>query len=332
MKCHLPRGLDSVLLFYARASSLVHLPSLRSSTRMTAGSEEVAVFWNASIPLQGGQHRLCWCPKPSGCTAEADFLMDIGRIELVGVSPLPQHRTCVSGQTCEFDGITGHYLSDQDVYLVADTCGTTLGLPRFLGRSSFSTSVTASGARVSFGSVPVSAAGGHFMLCWCSGILTGCSPGDFQVAGTLSLLGPAPLRQDKTCISGHTCSFEMTSHLPHAGNSFLVVDTCGTNSLPHGVPSTPFQTTMYLSSFSVGFVDADGDGITACGGDECFNDPFKIYGGICGCGVADIDTDGDGLVDCLDWCPLDPNKTLPGYCGCGDTEDDTDGGRCARLC
>ena len=340
MQCYLPRGVDSVLLSCAHASALcfIQLPSLRSSIRVTAGSEEVAVFWNASILRQGGQHRLCWCPRPSGCTAEADFLTDVGRFEFVGVSPLLQHRTCVSGQTCEFDGITGHHISNQDVYLVADTCGTTLGLPRFLGRSSFSTSVTASGARVSFGSVPVTAAGGHFMLCWCSGTLAnGCrSPADFQVAaGTLSLLGPAPLRQDKTCISGHTCSFEMTSHLPHAGNSFLVVDTCGTNSLPHGVPSTPFQTTMYLSSFSVGFVDADGDGITACGGDECFNDPFKIYGGICGCGVADVDTDGDGLVDCLDWCPLDPNKTVPGYCGCGDTEDDTDGDGvldCADKC
>ena len=265
-------------------------------------------------------------------------MTDVGRIDLVGVSPLPQHRTCVSGQTCEFDGMTGHYLSNADVYLVADTCSTTLGLPRFLGSSSFSTSVTDSGARVSFGSVPVTAAGGHFMLCWCSGSLAnGCSsPAHFQViAGTLSLLGPAPLWQDKTCISGHTCSFEMTNHLPHAGNSFLVIDTCGTNSLPPRLPSGPFQTTMYLSSFSVGFIDADGDGITACGGDECFNDPNKIYGGICGCGVPDVDTDGDGLVDCLDWCPLDPNKTLPGYCGCGDTEDDTDGDGvldCADKC
>ena len=314
-----------------------HSGGLRSSTRITAGSEEVALFWNASVLVQGGQYRLCWCSEPSGCTTEADFVTDVGRLDLVGVSPR-QHRTCTSGQTCEFDGITGQYLSNQDVYLVADTCATTLGLRRFLGSSSFSTSVTESGARVSFGSVPVTAAGGHFMLCWCSGTLgNGCSsPAHFQViAGTLSLLGPAPLQQDKTCISGHTCSFEMTSHLPHGGNSFLIADTCGTNSLPPRLPMAPFRSTMYLSSFSVGFIDADGDGVTACGGDECFNDPNKIYGGICGCDVPDVDTDGDGLVDCLDWCPLDPNKTLPGYCGCGDAEQDTDGDGvldCADKC
>jgi hypothetical protein len=34
--------------------------------------------------------------------------------------------------------------------------------------------------------------------------------------------------------------------------------------------------------------------------DSCLNDPNKIEPGICGCGVADIDTDGDGTFDCAD--------------------------------
>ena len=225
--------------------------------RVTQQSEEVALFWNTSILLRAGQYRICWCPDYSGCITEADFATDVGRLELVGISPYPQHRTCVTGQTCEFDGMTGLYLTEQDLYLVADTCGTTSGVPRFLGSSSFSTAVTNDGAQVSFGSVPVTAAGGHFMLCWCSGTLgnstlgNGCSTfADFQVtAGTLSLLGPAPLLQDKTCISGHTCSFEITSHLPHEGNSFLVLDTCGVHSLPPRLPvAPPYQTTMNLSS------------------------------------------------------------------------------------
>ena len=33
--------------------------------------------------------------------------------------------------------------------------------------------------------------------------------------------------------------------------------------------------------------------------------------------VTGIDTDSDGVVDCLDGCPADPNKTDPGRCGCG---------------
>ncbi|CAJ1427915.1 unnamed protein product [Effrenium voratum] len=69
----------------------------------------------------------------------------------------------------------------------------------------------------------------------------------------------------------------------------------------------------------------DGDGLTYCAGDICLHDPTKIYPGVCGCGVPDADTDGDGVLDCLDWCPNDANKTMPGHCGCGDVEDDTDG-------
>jgi hypothetical protein len=64
--------------------------------------------------------------------------------------------------------------------------------------------------------------------------------------------------------------------------------------------------------------------------------------GICGCGVADtdsdsdgipdcnddcdnsIDSDGDGTSDCDDLCPYDPNKTQPGVCGCSIADDDSD--------
>ena len=40
-------------------------------------------------------------------------------------------------------------------------------------------------------------------------------------------------------------------------------------------------------------------------------DPNKINPLVCGCGVADIDTDGDGTLDCNDMCETDPNKTAP---------------------
>lgn len=51
--------------------------------------------------------------------------------------------------------------------------------------------------------------------------------------------------------------------------------------------------------------------------DDCPDDPAKTEPGICGCGVADTDTDGDGSADCVDLCPDDPAKTEPLECGCG---------------
>jgi hypothetical protein len=51
-------------------------------------------------------------------------------------------------------------------------------------------------------------------------------------------------------------------------------------------------------------------------GDSCPADPAKSSPGVCGCGVPDKDTDGDGVKDCLDECPKDPLRVTPGTCGC----------------
>ncbi|MGA1824913.1 MAG: PKD domain-containing protein, partial [bacterium] len=55
------------------------------------------------------------------------------------------------------------------------------------------------------------------------------------------------------------------------------------------------------------------------------NDPNKIVIGECGCGVAETDTDNDGVPDCNDACDDDPNKIVAGICGCGVADSDTDG-------
>jgi hypothetical protein len=48
--------------------------------------------------------------------------------------------------------------------------------------------------------------------------------------------------------------------------------------------------------------DRDGDLVPNCD-DPCPDDGAKIDPGICGCGIADDDTDADGVADCLDLCP-----------------------------
>jgi serralysin len=67
------------------------------------------------------------------------------------------------------------------------------------------------------------------------------------------------------------------------------------------------QTQLYKLTLRVdpssGCPDTDGDGVDDCN-DGCPLDPLKITPGVCGCGVPDVDYDGDGLLDCVDNCPL----------------------------
>jgi hypothetical protein len=76
----------------------------------------------------------------------------------------------------------------------------------------------------------------------------------------------------------------------------------------------PAGLTAYCSTCALN-LDSDLDGVQDCI-DGCPNDPHKTSPGVCGCGVSDEDTDGDGFPDCIDGCPLDPNNTSLGQCGC----------------
>jgi hypothetical protein len=68
-------------------------------------------------------------------------------------------------------------------------------------------------------------------------------------------------------------------------------------------------------------VDSDGDGVDDCV-DECAFDPAKDKAGICKCGVPDTDTDGDGVPDCQDDCDEDPKNVNSGQCGCRSSRPD----------
>ncbi|MBU1170229.1 MAG: PKD domain-containing protein [Proteobacteria bacterium] len=51
--------------------------------------------------------------------------------------------------------------------------------------------------------------------------------------------------------------------------------------------------------------------------DLCPDDPLKVSPGICGCGNPDLDSDSDGLYDCVDDCPYDAgnDQDHDGICG-----------------
>ena len=111
---------------------------------------------------------------------------------------------------------------------------------------------------------------------------------------------------------------------------WYTVEATGTDSDGDGVPDCPAQPiseqqgTCSASSDKPGVPcssDADcADGCSSKGQclqieagssdvcDNCPYDPIKIEPGICGCGVADdIDSDGDGVPDCVDNCPTVAN-------------------------
>ncbi len=81
-------------------------------------------------------------------------------------------------------------------------------------------------------------------------------------------------------------------------------------------PTDPDKTEPGICGCGVSDIDSDGDGIADCN-DLCPGDSDKSAPGICGCGISDGDSDGDGVPNCLDLCPIDPLKTEPGICGCG---------------
>ena len=58
--------------------------------------------------------------------------------------------------------------------------------------------------------------------------------------------------------------------------------------------------------------------------DGCPEDTSKTEPGLCGCGVSDGDSDGDGTVDCLDPCPFDPLNDADGDGWCGDVDCEED--------
>lgn len=59
--------------------------------------------------------------------------------------------------------------------------------------------------------------------------------------------------------------------------------------------------------------------------DECTDDSSKTAPGSCGCGLPDVDSDGDSILDCSDNCAFDAAKTIAGACGCGIPDVDANG-------
>ena len=246
------------------APALTVLQNVQNGTTTQTASGSMATWSSAPITAEGGQYRLCWCSSFATCSP-SDFI-DMGELLLLGPSPLEQHRTCVSGLPCEFDGFLGKQLSAQNKILLADTCGVA-SMPSSQIASLETLGVS---AIVSWESLEI--AGGVYRLCWCSGDADGAdgtqachAAEDFQTdAGSLTLIGVAPLHQDRTCISGFPCEIDGITGIYTSGNDqFLVLQTCGASTTLHGFPGSA---TFDQAGSSGGLVSWGPLEITAAGG------------------------------------------------------------------
>ena len=294
------------------------------------------------LTTAGGEFRLCWCTSLATCDHPDDMRVDVGSFVVVGVSPLTQDRTCVSGQTCSFDGITGRYLTSSDQLLVLDTCGQAVP-------SEFLPSITLAVAtsdptatwpyqtlRATTTPEIVIGQGGQYRICWCGGGFKCTSTQDYRTdVGRFSIVGPYQL-QSRTCVSGQLCSLGgIQGNLLSSSDSLLVLDTCGIQASVPRLPASGRMEVSLTCQCAAATGDSDMDGVSDCL-DECPFDPNRTVVGVCGCGVDDVDSDLDGVPDCLDHCPQDSSKSKStGLCGCNvpETDSDLDGlPDCLDLC
>ena len=211
------------------------LPSDGSLT--VSVSDGKASFGSSPLSAQGGEYRLCWCA--GNCQVAA---IDIGRLSIFGPRPLHQDRTCVAGQECFADGFRGHGLSSSDRWAVLSTCGA--GLVDGLVNAGVLSSVTASGAAISFGALVTTAGGGSYRLCWCAagGV---CNTADHYLVdvGSFTLIGPATESPEsiRTCFSGQTCSMTTPFGTMLSGaDSYMILETCGISGVIQGLPDAGF--------------------------------------------------------------------------------------------
>ena len=226
------------------------LPSNSAIGVTSSGSTQTFLWAPTPVSGAGGEYRMCWCAAGFSCSYNEQFRVDLGRLLLEGPAPQHQDRTCISGRNCIADHIMGYGLStfelrsnetlldieaslDHGRALVLDTCGVDETVPRFPGNRMMR--LTDRSTAVTWGGTPVTAKGGTYMLCWCSHHYS-CERGsDFRSRiGQLIILGPTPLSQDRTCVSGRQCNLEalQPDFFPgwNVKSRVMILDECGSGT------------------------------------------------------------------------------------------------------
>ena len=242
-------AIDTWQLAHSAANSTPNVPSPSNYT-LQAGT--LAMFGWGSIPITtaGGRYRMCWCSRHAPCAEPADFRIDFGELLVIGAAATHSY-TCISGLSCQLDGVQGEHLGMNQHLAVLDTCG--------VGMESHIMTGTFDGSSFSWGSRPILLTGGTYRLCWCASrhledfdnssgsngsnaSLGSCADtSDFWLdAGGLMLLGPSPRSQHFTCVSGQTCQMATLHGLGLTKDGYVrAMDTCGV--LAAAVQRMPLQ-------------------------------------------------------------------------------------------
>lgn len=152
----------------------------------------------SSMIAAGAEYRLCWCAAgPFPCSVWEDFSVDLGALTLLGPSPLSQHRTCVSGRTCDLSRLRGTGVGAADAIFVLETCGAAAAVP---------------GVPIPIGpAAALSAQGGEYRLCWCSeGLARSLAPGELCDL-TVDAPRPESLRKRGAPIAGGALRYRRAS-------------------------------------------------------------------------------------------------------------------------
>ena len=256
----------------------------------------------SEITSPGGVYRLCWCRESNStwqsCLLGEHFLADTGTLTILGLSPLSQDRTCISGHKCTLDNLEGVGLEDASFkVLIMNTCGLDDTVPKWAHAADLWT------MRPGFASwldLAVTAVGGYYRLCWCSRTNhtseSQClRSSHFEVdAGGLLLVGPVPLEQDRTCISGQTCVLESLLGVGWTASDVIAIhSTCG-DLHDEGVPARFFQESPRLSETAGGSWTASWDSVrsSAAGGQYrlCWHAGAELNGTV-------VAADGEGWID-----------------------------------
>ena len=125
--------------------------------------------------------------------------------------------------------VYGTDVSKSDFHRILDTCGTARQIPRAPHDGLIAMDNDERPGSQYLRRTPITAAGGRYRLCWCPKEMTCSEAEHFRTDfGVLTLRGPAPLTQDRTCTSGQTCRIgDLTGELLQDEDRFLVLDTCG---------------------------------------------------------------------------------------------------------